>query len=55
MAARNAASCGVKRLFLFHFDPTYSDADLEVMRAQARREFSRTDLAREGEKIEIRR
>ena len=26
MAVRNAAACGVKQLFLFHFDPEYTDA-----------------------------
>jgi ribonuclease BN (tRNA processing enzyme) len=55
MAARNAAVCKVKRLFLFHYDPKYSDAMLDEMRLQARREFPRTYLAREGQAIEIRR
>ena len=40
MAARNAAQCGVRRLFLFHFDPTYSDRMLDEMLAQARERFA---------------
>ncbi len=53
MAARNAAAAGAKRLYLFHYDPRYSDADLERMRARARREFPHTYLAREGESIKL--
>jgi ribonuclease BN (tRNA processing enzyme) len=55
MAARNAGQCGVKRLFLFHFDPTYSDPMLKKMLAQAREEFPNTTLAQEGKKIKLRR
>jgi ribonuclease BN (tRNA processing enzyme) len=55
MAARNAGQCGVKRLFLFHFDPNYSDPMLNEMLAQAREKFPGTDLAQEGKKIKIRR
>ncbi len=55
MATRNAGQCGVKRLYLFHFDPNYSDAMLEDMRAQARKEFPETFLAQEEKKIKIRR
>lgn len=55
MAARNAAICRVRRLFLFHYDPSYSDARLERMLALARREFRHTYLAREGKTIHIRR
>jgi len=55
MAVRNAASCGVRRLFLFHFDPKYTDAMLEGMLAQAREEFPDTVLAQEGKKIILRR
>jgi ribonuclease BN (tRNA processing enzyme) len=55
MAARNAATCGVGRLYLFHYDPRYSDAMLEEMGRLARREFPRTYLAREGKTIHIRR
>lgn len=55
MAVRNAAACRVKRLYLFHFDPSYSDAKLEEMLALAREEFRRTFLAQEGKSIMIRR
>jgi ribonuclease BN (tRNA processing enzyme) len=55
MAARNAEKCGVKRLFLFHFDPKYSDPMLEEMLAQARGKFKKTSLAQEAKKIKLRR
>lgn len=55
MAARNAAACGVGRLYLFHYDPRYSDAMLEEMVRLARREFPRSYLAREGKSVHIRR
>ncbi len=55
MAARNASACGAKRLFLFHFDPRYSDAMLDKMLRQARELFPRTALAQEGKKISIKR
>lgn len=55
MAVRNAGKCGVKRLFLFHFDPKYSDAMLEEMLAQAREKFPNSGLAQEGKKIKLRR
>ena len=55
MAARNAAACGVGRLYLFHYDPRYSDAMLEEMVQLARREFPRSYLAREGKSVHIRR
>jgi len=55
MAAHNAEACGAKRLFLFHYDPKYSDAMLEEMLAQAREKFPGSFLAREGKKIKIRR
>jgi ribonuclease BN (tRNA processing enzyme) len=54
MAARNAGQCAVKRLFLFHFDPRYSDPMLEEMLAQARKKFPDSFLAQEGKKIKIR-
>lgn len=52
-AARNARQCGVKKLFLFHYDPSYTDATVEKMRTQARTEFKSTYLARELERIKI--
>ncbi|MDD8013678.1 MAG: MBL fold metallo-hydrolase [Acidobacteriota bacterium] len=55
MAVHNASVCGVRRLYLFHYDPKYSDAMLEEMLAQARLAFPKTYLAREGKTIKIRR
>ena len=55
MAVRNAVACGVRRLFLFHFDPRYSDAMLDAMLTQAREVFPETFLAQEGKKIKLRR
>ena len=55
MAVRNAEQCGVKKLFLFHFDPEYSDRLLEEMLLQARRKFKNTYLAQEFKKIKLRR
>jgi ribonuclease BN (tRNA processing enzyme) len=55
MAVRNAEQGGVKKLFLFHFDPEYADPLLEEMLLQARRKFKNTYLARELKKINIRR
>ena len=51
MAVRNAEQCRVKKLFLFHFDPEYSDQQLEEMLRQARRKFKNTYLAQELKKI----
>jgi ribonuclease BN (tRNA processing enzyme) len=55
MAVRNAEQCAVKKLFLFHFDPEYSDRVLEEMLLQARRKFKNTYLTKELKKIKIRR
>jgi len=55
MAVENARRCRVGRLYLFHYDPGYSDAVLERMRAQARRRFPATYLARENHQIKLRR
>lgn len=55
MAVRNAEQCLVKKLFLFHFDPEYSDRLLEKMLLQARRKFKNTYLAQELRKIKLRR
>lgn len=55
MAVHNAVRCGSKRLFLFHFDPSYSDQLLEEMLAQAREKFRNTSLAQEAKKIKLRR
>ena len=55
MAVRNAGQCGVKKLFLFHFDPEYADEKLDEMLIQARQKFKKTYLAQEQKKIIIRR
>ena len=52
-AVQNARQCGVGKLFLFHFDPDYTDATVERMLAQARMEFKNTYLARELKRIKI--
>ena len=53
MAAKNAASLDVGRLFLFHYDPGHTDGILEVSLDRARRVFPRSFLAREKLCIEI--
>ena len=55
MAVRNAEQCGVKKLFLFHFDPEYADGQLDEMLIQARQKFKKTYLAQEQKIIIIRR
>lgn len=54
MAVQNARKCDVEKLFLFHYDPDYSDSDLETMLREARRKFKETFLAQESTKILIR-
>ena len=48
-AVKLASKARVKRLVLFHHDPSHSDNDLDVIVAKARAEFPETVLAREGE------
>lgn len=55
MAAANAVKCGVKKLFLFHYSPEYSDRDVEKMLAEARKTFKNTFLSEELKKISLRR
>ena len=55
MAAANAAACGVKKLYLFHYSPDYSDTDVERMLKQARETFKNTYLSEESKKITLRR
>jgi phosphoribosyl 1,2-cyclic phosphodiesterase len=43
----------VKRLILFHHDPSHSDATMREILAQARQEFPETYLATEGEEIPV--
>lgn len=55
MAVANAIKCKVKKLFLFHYSPYYSDKDVERMLVEARRKFKNTYLSKELKKISIRR
>jgi len=55
MAAANAVKCGVKKLFLFHYSPEYSDGDVEKMLDEARKTFKNTFLSEELKKISLRR
>lgn len=55
MAAANAARCGVKKLFLFHYSPEYSDEDVERMLEEARKTFKNTYLSEELKKFSLRR
>lgn len=53
MAANNAKKSKVKKLFLFHYDPLYSDEELEKMLKEARKEFKDTFLSEELNKIKL--
>jgi ribonuclease BN (tRNA processing enzyme) len=55
MAVENAIRGEVKKLFLFHYDPGYSDADVERMLKEARKRFTQTFLSKELEEIILRR
>ncbi|MCP5106323.1 MAG: MBL fold metallo-hydrolase [bacterium] len=55
MATANARKCGVKKLYLFHYCPDYTDEDVEKMLEQARRQFKHTCLSEESKKISLRR
>ena len=52
-ATRLAAEAGVARLCLFHHDPAHDDETLERILAKARECFPATDLARQGETLEL--
>ncbi len=47
-ATRVAKAAGVKRLLLFHHDPSHTDDPLRVIEEAARQEFSGSEAAREG-------
>ncbi len=53
MAARNAGKAGVKKLYLFHYSPEYSDKDVENLLAEARKIFKASYLSEEGKKISL--
>jgi len=55
MAVEDAIRGEVKKLFLFHYDPNYSDADVERMHKEAVKRFKPTFLAKELEEIILRR
>ena len=52
-ATRLAADAGVKRLLLFHHDPSHTDAQLHSILEEARTHFPETALAQEGTVLHI--
>jgi phosphoribosyl 1,2-cyclic phosphodiesterase len=50
-ATRISRDCGVKRLVLFHHDPSHDDEKMDQIVEQARSHFDNTDAAREGWEI----
>ena len=52
-ATRVAARCGVRKLILFHHDPSHDDSMLDGLGAAARAYFPNTSLAIEGSRYEI--
>jgi phosphoribosyl 1,2-cyclic phosphodiesterase len=50
-ATRVARQAGVRRLILFHHDPTHDDTGMRQILLEARQEFSETSIATEGEDI----
>lgn len=52
-ATRVAARCGVRKLILFHHDPSHDDGMLDSLVAAARAEFPNTNLAIEGSTYDI--
>jgi phosphoribosyl 1,2-cyclic phosphodiesterase len=52
-AVKIARECKVKRLILFHHDPSHDDEHLRDLEAEARRHFENTDAAREGWEIVV--
>ncbi|MCP5046246.1 MAG: hypothetical protein GY940_03685, partial [bacterium] len=54
MAIANALKGEVKRLFLFHYNPNYTDKDIEIMHKEAQEKFPRTYLSEELKNFSIR-
>jgi len=54
MAVRNAVTARASRLVLFHYDPEYSDEDVEKMGSMARDRFANSLLASESEDLLLR-
>ncbi|HET8851556.1 MAG TPA: hypothetical protein VFN02_03455, partial [Ktedonobacteraceae bacterium] len=48
-----ALAAGVRRLILFHHEPTYDDNKLDRMEAEARASFANTYSACEGMEIDL--
>ena len=55
MAVENAIKGEVKELYLFHYDPNYSDEDVERMQQEAKKRFPQTHLSEELKEIILRR
>jgi ribonuclease BN (tRNA processing enzyme) len=54
MAIANAKKANVKKLFLFHYNPNYSDEDVQRMQKVARETFKETYLSEELKKFSLR-
>ena len=52
-ATQIARECNVKRLILFHHDPSHDDEFVMRIEAEARRHFANTDAAREGWELHL--
>jgi phosphoribosyl 1,2-cyclic phosphodiesterase len=55
MAVANAIKGEVKRLILFHYNPNYSDDDVDRMHAEAKEMLGRTEVSKEMKKFSLRR
>jgi phosphoribosyl 1,2-cyclic phosphodiesterase len=53
MATEVARTTRVRRLILFHHEPTYDDNQLDQMQEEARTRFANTDAAYEGMEIDL--
>lgn len=53
MATEAARAAHVRKLILFHHEPTYDDDQLDHMEAEARLDFADTHSAREGMEIDL--
>jgi phosphoribosyl 1,2-cyclic phosphodiesterase len=52
-SARVAREAGVRRLVLFHYDPSHDDETLQAIEVESRKEFPQTYAAREGWSVEV--
>jgi len=55
MAVKNAIKGEVKKLFLFHYNPDYSDKEVEKMHEEAKQIFKETYLSKELRNFTLRR